>query len=111
MADTYQIVVTKAAKKDINDILDYLLEKVSHKEAVNTRQEILSAINSLERMPDARSPVPESRKPGKPITLRQVVAKKVYRIIYRIEEPKKNVIVVRVIHVKRGSNFVKKALR
>ncbi|PSR12505.1 MAG: hypothetical protein DA408_05070 [Bacteroidetes bacterium] len=107
MADTYQIVVSKAAKKDINEILDYLLEKVSYQEAVDTRQAILSAINRLEKMPDARSPVKEANKPT---TLRQVVAKKVYRIIYRIEEVKKSVLVVRVIHVKRGTGYVKKAL-
>lgn len=110
MADSYQIVVTKAAKKDINDILDYLLEKVSHREAIDTRQAILSAINSLEKMPEARSLVKEATKARKPTTLRQVVAKKVYRIIYRIEEVKKNVLVVRVIHVKRGTGYVKKAI-
>ena len=108
MADTYQVVVTKTAKKDINEILDYLLEKVSYQEAVDTRQSILTAINSLEKMPQARSLVKEARKPT---TLRQVIAKKVYRVIYRIEEVKKNVLVVRVIHVKRGTGYVKKALR
>ena len=111
MAETYQIIVTKAAKKDINDILNYLQDKVSHQEAVGTRQAILSTIRKLEEMPDARSPVKESIKPNKPITLRQIVAKKVYRIIYRIEETAKNVVVVRVIHVKRGTDYVKKRIR
>ena len=111
MADTYQIIVTKAAKKDINEILDYLQEKVSHQEAVETRRAILSAIHKLEEMPGARSPVRESVKLGQPIKLRQIVAKKVYRIIYRIEEVVKDVVVVRVIHVKRSSGYVKKVIR
>jgi plasmid stabilization system protein ParE len=111
MAETYQVVVTKAAKKDINDILDYLLDEVSYQEAVDTRQAILSAIHSLEQMPEAYALVREAIKTGQSITLRQVVAKKAYRIIYRVEEVKKNVIVVRVIHVKRGGLYVKKALQ
>ena len=111
MAETYQIIVTEAAKKDINDILDYLQDNVSHQEAVDTRRAILSAIRKLEEMPDARSPVKESVKPNKPINLRQIVAKKVYRIIYRIEEVAKDVVVVRVIHVKRGTDYVKKIIR
>lgn len=54
MADTYQIVLTKEAKRDINDILDYLLEEVSFKEASDARQKILEAIRSLDRMPEAQ---------------------------------------------------------
>ena len=61
-----------------------------------------------------RSPITKVQtgsKPNKPITLRQIVAKKVYRIIYRIEEVAKDVVVVRVIHVKRGKEYVKRAIR
>lgn len=110
MAETYQVVLTKAAKKDVNDILDYLLENVSYTEAVDAREKILTAINSLERMPYSRSPVQELARKYEPITFRQVIAKRVYRIIYQIEEVKKDVIVIRVIHVKRGTSYVKKAL-
>ncbi|MCR9102898.1 MAG: hypothetical protein NXI25_23295 [bacterium] len=73
MAETYRIIVTNVAKKDINDILDYLQENVSYQEAFDTRQAILSAIRKLEEMPDARLPVKESMKPDKPITLRQII--------------------------------------
>lgn len=38
MAETYQIIVTKGAKKDINDILSYLQKKVSQSEAIDARQ-------------------------------------------------------------------------
>lgn len=110
MAETYRIIVTSLAKKDINDILGYLQDNVSYQEAFDTRQAILSAIRKLEEMPDARSPVKESMKPDKPITLRQILAKKVYRIIYRVEEKAKDVVVIRVIHSKRGAKFVKTAI-
>lgn len=111
MAQSYQVILTAIAKKDINTHLDYLLKKVSYREAVDTRQKIIDALHSLTSMPEARSPVHETVKPDQPIIFRQVVAKEVYRIIYRIEESKKNVVIIRVIHAKRGPGFVKKALR
>jgi len=37
----------------------------------------------------------------------QILAKKVYRIIYRVEEKAKDVVVIRVFHIKRGAKFVK----
>ncbi|MCI5092194.1 hypothetical protein, partial [Phaeodactylibacter sp.] len=47
MAETYRIIVTSLAKKDINDILGYLQDNVSYQEAFDTRQAILSAIRKL----------------------------------------------------------------
>jgi plasmid stabilization system protein ParE len=111
MAETYQVILTKAAKRDINDILDYLLDNVSLHEAADAREKILSAAKRLESIPHARSPVQEVVKQNAPIIFRQVIAKKVYRIIFRIEEVQKHVIIMRVIHVKRGTGFVKKALK
>jgi plasmid stabilization system protein ParE len=111
MAQSHQVILTITARKDINNILDYLLEKVSYSEAADARQKIIAAINSLTSMPEARTPVRETLKQNKPIIFRQIIAKEVYRIIYRIEDTKKNVVIIRVIHVKRGPGFVKKALR
>ena len=45
------------------------------------------------------------------IIFRQIVVKKAYRIIYRVQEVQKNVVVIRVIHVKRGEGFVQDALK
>ncbi len=110
MAETYQIIVTKGAKKDINDILSYLQKKVSQSEAIDARQKILSAIHTLSNMPSSRSPVQEVAQLTNEIVYRQVIAKEVYRIIYRIKEIQKGVVVIRVMHVKRGPTFIKKAL-
>lgn len=111
MAETYQVVVSQEAKDDINNILDFLQKNVSFKEAVSTRQAILDSIRSLERMPQSHPPVQEILKPNKPILLRQVVAKSFYRIIYAIEEVADAVIIIRVIHVKRGNRYIKQALK
>lgn len=107
MAETYQIIVTDQAKKDIND---YLLENVSYKEAVDTRKKIIDAIHTLSTMPSARSPVQEVAGLTEEIIFRQIIPKEVYRIIYRIQEVRNNVVVIRVIHVKRGPAFIKKTL-
>ena len=108
--EIYQVIVTEEAKKEINEILDYLAQKVSYDQAVDARKKILAAINSLSDMPSAHSPVQEVVHLTEDIIFRQIIAKEVYRIIYRIKEIHKDVIVIRVIHVKRGSSFVKKAL-
>lgn len=110
MAESYQVIVTKDAKKDINDILTYLQEQVSHQEAVDARKKILTAIHSLSTMPSSRSPVQEVAQLTEKIVYRQVIAKEVYRIIYRIKEVQKGVVIIRVMHIKRGPGFVKKAL-
>ena len=73
MAGTYQIVVTQQAKDDINDILDYLLENVSHGEAVDARRQIIQGIHKLTEMPEARSPVQEMLDLTGSIIFRQIV--------------------------------------
>ena len=89
MAESYQVVLTKEAKKDINDILTYLQKQVSHQEAVDGRQKIIEAIHSLSNMPSSRSPVQEAVQITKEIVNRQIIAKQVYRIINRIKEIQK----------------------
>ncbi|MEL6969829.1 MAG: type II toxin-antitoxin system RelE/ParE family toxin [Bacteroidota bacterium] len=89
MAESYQVVLTKEAKKDINDILTYLQKQVSHQEAVDGRQKIIEAIHSLSNMPSSRSPVQEAVQITKEIVYRQIIAKQVYRIINRIKEIQK----------------------
>ena len=110
MAGTYQVVVTNEAKQDINDILDYLLNEVSYQEAVDVRRQIIAAIHSLSERPEARSPVKELAELTKEIIFRQVVVKKAYRLVYRVREIPKNVVVIKVFHVKRGPGFVMGAL-
>ena len=110
MAGTYQVVVTKEAKQDINEILDYLLDEVSYQEAVDVRRQIIAAIHSLSERPEARSPVQELAELTEEIIFRQVVVKKAYRLVYRVREIHKNVVIIKVFHVKRGPGFVIDAL-
>ena len=51
MAGTYQVTITEPAAKDLEEILDYILESDSYQKAVEMRRAILDAINSLAEMP------------------------------------------------------------
>jgi plasmid stabilization system protein ParE len=45
MAETYQIIVTEAAKKDINDILDYLQDNVPVRRRLSLRHSSITKNN------------------------------------------------------------------
>ncbi|WP_420459201.1 type II toxin-antitoxin system RelE/ParE family toxin [Neolewinella sp.] len=110
MAGAYQVVVTEWAKRDINELLDYLLENASYGEAADARQQIIDGIHRLAKMPGAHSPVREMTELTGSIIFRQLVVKKAYRIIYQIREVKQSVVIIQIIHVKRGPGFVEDAL-
>lgn len=46
MAETYQIIVTEAAKKDINDILDYLQDNVPVRRRLSLRHSSITKITA-----------------------------------------------------------------
>jgi len=110
MASTYQVIITEPAEKDLEELLEYIIEKSSHQSATKVKRSILDAIGALAKMPERHAPVKEIQQ-GKNITYRRVIIKKTYRIMYHIEEIDKAVYVVRILHVKRGPNFVKNALK
>lgn len=111
MAKTYQVVVTEKAKKDINNILHYLLENASHGVAVDVRQQLIEGIHKLSDMPSTGHPVPEVLEFTPTILFRQKTVKDAYRLIYQIRETKNSVVVIRVLHVKRGTGSVIDALK
>lgn len=110
MAGTYQVIITAPAEQDLEDILNYLLEEASYQKAVSAQKAILDAIYSLTEMPTANGFVKELIGYTNNV-YRRVIAKKTYKIIYQIEEQQKEVFVIRIMHVKRGPDFIKEALK
>lgn len=110
MAGNYQVVVTPQAQEDLDGILAYLIETESYTRAINVQRSIMDTIYSLEEMPTRHARVLEilDDLPAD-VDCRRVVAKG-HRIIFTIEEAENQVLVVRIIHVKRGPEFVKDAL-
>lgn len=111
MAKSYQVIVTDKAKKDINNILNYLLENASHGVAVDARKQLIESIHKLSDMPSTGHPVPEMLELTQSIVFRQTIVKDAYRVIYQIREMKNSVVVVRVMHVKQGTGSVIDALK
>ncbi len=110
MAITYQVIITEPAEKDLEELLEYIVEKSSYQSAAKVKRSILDAIAALAEMPERHGPIKEVEQ-GKNIIYRRVIINKKYRIMYRIEETDKDVYVVRILHEKRGPDFVKNALK
>ncbi len=111
MAGTYQVIITEPAQKDLENIINYIgEEKGSVQGAENVKTAILKAINTLAKMPDRHGRVKEVAH-KEDIVYRRVIVDKKYRIMYKIEEVDDEVYVVRILHVKRGPNFVRNALK
>jgi len=105
----YQVIVTEAAENDLEEILEYYKEQISDQSAINLKIDIIQAINELKQMPERHGAVKEAIKDGV-ILLRRVMVRKKYQVIFRIQTEGQKVFVLRILHVKRSSNFVKKAL-
>ena len=108
MAGTYQVIVTPAARQDLAEILENVAEWQSFTRATKVQDEILTAIDKLEKMPASNAPVQETYElVGN--AFRRIVADK-YNIVFTIEETNLEVFVIRIYHIKRGPDFVKDAL-
>ena len=52
MASTYQVIITEPAEKDLEELLEYIIEKSSHQSATKVKRSILDAIGALAKMPE-----------------------------------------------------------
>jgi plasmid stabilization system protein ParE len=108
MADTFQVIITPAAQQDLEDIIDYLTEMESYDRALTVHDEIVDVIEGLEKMPSRHTPARETHEFVGSYYRRAPAGK--YKVIFTIDEPVNEVFVIRIMHIKRGSSFVRKAL-
>lgn len=108
MAGTFQVIITPAAQQDLKDIIDYLTEKESYDRALAVYNEIIEVIEGLEEMPGRHAPAQDTYEFVGDYYRRAPAGK--YKIIFHIEEPVKEVFVVRIMHIKRGPDFALEAL-
>ncbi|HMQ82173.1 MAG TPA: type II toxin-antitoxin system RelE/ParE family toxin [Saprospiraceae bacterium] len=108
MAGTFQVIITPSAQQDLEDIIDYLTEKESYDRALAVHDEIVEVIESLENMPDRHAPARDTYEFVGNYYRRAPAGK--YKVIFHIEEPVNEVFVVRIMHIKRGPDFIRKAL-
>lgn len=108
MAGTFQIIIAPAAQQDLEDIIEYLAEIESYDRAVTVHDEIIEVIEGLEKMPDRHAPARETYEVVGDYYRRATTGK--YKAIFHIDETVKQVFVVRIMHIKRGPDFIRKAL-
>lgn len=110
MAVSYQVIITEAAESDLEEILDYYRDQISDQSAIKLKSEMIQAIDGLKQMPERHGAVKEAIQDGV-ILIRRVIVRKKYRVMFRIQKKGSKVFVLRIIHTKRGSDFVMKALK
>lgn len=94
MAQKIEVVVAKAARDDLNEILDYI-HIDSPRGAVKIVMEIHERLKRLPRFPRSGRMIPEVGD----ISLREIIVGP-YRLMYRLEE--KKIVVLRALHGKRS---------
>jgi plasmid stabilization system protein ParE len=108
MAETFQVIITPAAQQDLEDIIDYLVEKESYDRALAVHNEIVEVIEGLGKMPSRHAPARDTYEFVGDYYRRAPAGK--YKIIFHIEEPVLEVFVVRIMHIKRSPDFIRKTL-
>ncbi len=95
MRKKFDILITKTARLDIEDIYNYISQD-SIENAAKFINEIEKKIYSLQPLPERNPTIPENEYFG---TSYRHLSFGNYRIIYRISE--KNIFVLRIFHSKR----------
>ena len=103
----YNIVITAQAKRSLQQIHDYIEEERSVQAAKKVTQGIRDAIAKLAKNPDSNGPANDLNDEN--IIYRRVLVWN-YRVIFRIEEDKLEVIVIEILNMKMSASTVKKRL-
>jgi plasmid stabilization system protein ParE len=109
MAGDYTVEMKPLATKDLDGILRYLMNEYSKETATNTYFAIMDKVDGLSKMPHA-NPVYINHSDKLIAVIRWVIAKKVYKVYYSINENKQHVVVARIKHVKSSDHTVLNAL-
>ena len=104
----YEVTITSDAYTDLLRLVDRLTAEVSEDYALKTENAILDAIDGLENMPERYLPLPETVELVGTY-FRRVIAEK-YKVIFTIEHDQREVFVVRILHIKRNTKFILRAL-
>ena len=99
MDETYEVVVTPKAEKNLSNIIDYLILNESWDLAEKIRNTLLEEIESLSKMPTANGILQQISDTQ--LTFRRKL-KWQYRIIFVIEETEKLVFVIAIDHTRQN---------
>ena len=108
MAESFEVIVTGSAESDLEAIVEYVSDTTSYEHALKVRDQIVAAIEGLETMPERHAPLKETVEYVVDY-YRRVLAGN-YKIIFTIEQAVDIVFVIRIIHIRRGGEYVRNAL-
>lgn len=98
----YKVVLTAKAKKELEDIYDYISNSLmADKAAINFMDKIHNSIIRLEKMPESCSLIEQYKE--KKYQYRKLIINN-YVAIYRIDKQKKIVYIVRIVY--GGRNYL-----
>ena len=109
MVKSYEVVVTARAENDHRNILAYLAKNASYQTSEEIDSIIINSIKKLHERPEINGLYKANILPTK--GYRRVIIKRAWNLIFQIDEVKKIVFVLRILHVKRGDNFIKTAFK
>ena len=101
-------VISPPAKKDIEDILNYIAFALSNKSAANRfYNQLLAKLDIIRLYPESCQIV--DNKSFEENEIRSIMVSN-YRLLYKFEKNKNTIIVLRIIHAKRKMNIMLKSL-
>lgn len=103
----YNIIITAQAKRSLQQIYDYIKEERSAQAAQKVRQGIRDAIAKLAKNPDSNGLAKDLN--DETIIYRRILVWN-YRVVFRIEEDKLEVIVIEILNMKMSTSTARKRL-
>ena|SRR5438067_7462858 len=100
----YQVALSPSARRDLRDIVRYI-SLDSPERAVRFGQFLVSSTKRLADFPEMGRVVPEFDDPP----IREIVVRRTYRVIYRVDHGDCRVDVVRFWHGARGTPKIEEA--
>lgn len=97
--ERYEVGIDDAAEADLEEIIDYLTERRDRADALAFVDAMIERIDRLSEFP-LRGSIPSELEGTGETEVRQIVHGK-YRILYEIEEERKVVRVIMIVHGRR----------
>jgi addiction module RelE/StbE family toxin len=94
----YKITVAPSARRDLRDIVRYI-SLDSKERAVEFGRFLIESTRRLSDFPEMGRVVPEFKDPS----VREIVVRSSYRVVYRVKHADQRVEVVRFWHAARGT--------
>ena len=109
MAQSYKVIIYPGAEKDLQETISYLEENVGYQTALNIQNSFTQRIEELVDNPTSFSLFRADQFPNR--RFRKIIVKKAWNLVFECDEEDQVVYIIRIFHVKRGTSYIKEALK